>query len=230
MIIERFNNIFDSIEKRKSVLFNSKIDDHYIFDNIYIENNNSKVTIIYGDNVSGKSLFAWLFEIYCVGKSSEKYDRIPVRAAAMRNRTMSGIQRAIIFGDESDQSTGCTSLNVVIKCIQSTLTGETGVAILDEPDIGLSERYSGALGHYIANCANDFKEHGLVLISHSKTLIKSFLQHYNQPVSYLGVDTSLNYNDWCNTQSVATIEELLQLKEIGFKKQRAIFQAIENNK
>lgn len=61
----------------------------------------------------------------------------------MRNRTSNGIERSFVFGDEGSQSTGATSLSVAIKCLSITLKEDKdSLAILDEPDVGLSDYYN----------------------------------------------------------------------------------------
>lgn len=221
-LIKNFENIFKALEERNfNVLDAEFADGTKVFKDIYTEYNGGKVVIMYGDNASGKSLFSQIFEVTFRGKKAEK--KMPVRAACMRNRTASGMEKAMIFGDEGEQSTGATSVSVAQKCINTTLNEKDGaLAILDEPDVGLSDRFQAAFGQWIAQEASKFDTQGLLIISHSKILISSFLEHYKEPVNYVGVCTVQNYSQWASNQTPASIKELLNLSEYGYRKWRAI--------
>lgn len=223
LIIERFSKVLARIEARDYRLFDAKMPDGTLaFPNMHVENNESKVIIIYGDNASGKSLIATLFE-YNLRKLEPK---IPTRNACMANRTESGFQKAFIYGDESSQSTGQTSIMVAMKAFNATLEDTSGVVILDEPDVGLSDRFQAPLGQLIAQKALGFGDHGLILISHSKLLIDSFMAHYSlrgrKHISFVGVATEYDYPNWRIRQRTATIEELLALDDYASKKRVAI--------
>lgn len=183
----------------------------------------SNVLIIYGENCSGKSLFANILEMIA------RNEKVGVRSASMKNRTRSGIEKAMILGDESRQSTGETSVSFAKKSLNSTLEEKEKLvlSILDEPDLGLSDYYSGAFGQLIAQTSNQFKQkQGLVIISHSKKLMSAFLKHNNQSISTLGINTELTLEEWLGKDDSATVEELENLVEMGKKKEISIIRAL----
>ena len=69
-----------------------------------IEGSDGKVFVVTGENATGKSFFAKLLDAYSRNNGVEEVMRI-----GMGKRTESGIVKALMFGDEKDQSTGETS-------------------------------------------------------------------------------------------------------------------------
>lgn len=220
------NEMLNKIEDRHYAVLNLEKDNQLIFDKLSIHKADSNVVIIYGENASGKSLFSSIIE------QCARSEKIGCRNACMRNRTSSGIEKAFIFGDEGSQSTGATSLSVAIKCLSNTLKEDkNSLAILDEPDVGLSDYYTPALGKYIAEQMVTSPEHvGLVLVSHSKLLMKSFLETYNKPVSTIGINTELSLNDWISKNEIATLDELLSLDNKAHEKYISILRGIEDHR
>ena len=156
-------------------------------------------------------------------------NKVEVRSSSMSNRTRGGIERAMIFGDESTASTGATSIKTAKKSLSATALAEkAAVSILDEPDIGLSPYYSRALGKHIAeefNAMTDKK--GLILISHSKELINNFLAYVEKDVVTIGVNTNKSLSDWFNNTDIASIDELLDLDSYGREKEIAILRQLK---
>lgn len=220
------NEMLNKIEDRHYAVLNLEKDNQLIFDKLSIHNADSNVVIIYGENASGKSLFSSIIE------QCARSEKIGCRNACMRNRTSSGIEKAFIFGDEGSQSTGATSLSVAVKCLSNTLKEDKdSLAILDEPDVGLSDYYTPALGKYIAEQMVTAPEHvGLVLVSHSKLLMKSFLETYNKPVSTIGINTELSLNDWISKNEIATLDELLSLDNKAHEKYISILRGLEDHR
>ncbi|MEG0869648.1 MAG: hypothetical protein RSG77_21785 [Hafnia sp.] len=185
------------------------------------------VMVVGGINASGKSILSSV--IGTVAKTCG-YTR---RTVSMNNRTASGFERAMIFGDESDSSTGVNSVSAVINGIKSSMTNDTpAVLILDEPDIGLSEEYSGALGEYIAQNVMQ-PDHNLklvVVISHSRPLFRRLLKAipFEPHTVFLG-DKNKNFMDWL-LQPVGHFgpEEIELLKTRGRETWRAINRAIQD--
>lgn len=220
------NEMLNKIEDRHYAVLNLEKDNQLIFDKLSIHKTDSSVVIIYGENASGKSLFSSIIE------QCARSEKIGCRNACMRNRTSSGIEKAFIFGDEGSQSTGATSLSVAVKCLSNTLKEDKdSLAILDEPDVGLSDYYTPALGKYIAEQMVTAPEHvGLVLVSHSKLLMKSFLETYNKPVSTIGINTELSLNDWISKNEIATLDELLSLDNKAHEKYISILRGLEDHR
>jgi AAA15 family ATPase/GTPase len=213
----------ENLKEKKLRLFDAEKEDPEFFSDITTNINNSNVLIIYGENASGKSLFSNVIEQFA------SVDGFEIRHSCMRNRTVAGIGRALIYGEEAVQSTGATSVLVSKNAIESTVNSEEkAIAILDEPDIGLSDYYSPALGKYIAEKCTEFDQtKGLVLVSHSKKLISSFLNKFDKPVNTLGINTKLELSEWLSVTKEASIEELLNLNVYARNKERAIMRAMK---
>lgn len=187
-----------------------------------IVDNNSALTFIYGENASGKSFIARCFEMVA---RARKPSKLSVRSVSVANRTSSGVEKAMIFGNESEQSTGETSVSVMKLALRS-LANESGegVVILDEPDLGLSPKYSRALGRYIAEFILEHEKNGkaLFVISHNDTFIESVIKHYNNTYNSVGVDTDLTLREWLDDDSEYEMEDLDALKDIAIAKWRGI--------
>lgn len=222
-----FDEVVGRLKDKKYAFFTARMKDGSDpFETITVnERENSRVIILYGENASGKSLFATVIEQYLREK------KIACRAAAMRNRTGGGIEVAFVFGDERRQSTGATSVSVADKALTTTAKEEkAAVAILDEPDLGLSSYYSRAFGKYVAESIAAMDDNkGLILISHSPTLIGSFLDNNEVPVTTIGINTDNSLEDWIKKEDCASIEELLNLSNYGHEKEVAITRAISDN-
>lgn len=193
------------------------------FGTMNIQDNNSGLTFVYGENASGKSFIARCFEIVA---RSRKPNKLPIRSVSVGNRTSSGPEKAFIFGDEKSQSTGETSFKVMELAFNSIAKEEDkdGVIILDEPDIGLSPKFSRALGKYVADFIKEHekKNKAFFIISHNDTFIESVLKHYDSPYNSVGVDTDFSLREWLDDDSEYSIEDLKQLPELAFAKWRGI--------
>ena len=200
----------------------------YTFDKMKIENNSGALTFIYGENASGKSFIARCFEIVA---RNNKPNKISIRSVSVANRTAGGVEKAMIFGDESSQSTGETSVSVM-KLAFRTIEKEDGdgVIILDEPDIGLSPKYSRSLGKYIAEFIMDQEQSGkaFFIISHNDTFLESILKHYKNPYNTVGIDTDLSIQEWLDDDSEYSFEDLERLSDVALAKWRGI-QKVFNN-
>lgn len=219
MINTLFSSFITDLNERNYKLFSATFDEKKLIDDIYTLDSQSNILLIYGDNAAGKSLFTYILE------ATAKEENIPVRSASMSNRTKSGVEKAMLFGNESEESTGETSLRVALLSLDNTLQDDaktTCLSILDEPDIGLSFRYTTALGQLIVQKANQMNQSGIVIVSHNKDLVHSIMTHYQKPISMIGINTNLNYNDWIKSLTPASVDELLELSSISSKKWRAI--------
>jgi energy-coupling factor transporter ATP-binding protein EcfA2 len=186
----------------------------------------SNVLIIYGDNASGKSLICKLLEqqIRNYGATS--------RSACIRNRTQGGIEKAIVYGEEGSQSTGQTSFKSLKLCLKSTNNSlEEALAILDEPDIGLSPKYSKAMAEYISLHIKEFNESKYtVIVSHNHSLIQHIIFNLNNNVSSLGINTDLKLSEWMRNDNKASIEELENIYQLGFENWTAIEKVLSRKK
>jgi hypothetical protein len=201
LVKEKFKNarIFDNEENNAIVPINFDID------------NTSKILFVVGSNASGKSLVGRIVELVA---SEEK---IPKRSCSMRNRTSGEFGQRLVFGSEDDSSTGENSVHASIIGLKSTVDSEkSAVLVLDEPDLGLADEYSAALGQHIARTVNEHHEKlGLiVVITHSHPLIDAAITELTVPFSKMHVgDASISFDEWrARPFQAATIEELMNLK------------------
>lgn len=218
------SGILNRIAEREFRITNLTCNDAPLFESLTLSDKDAPVAIIYGENASGKSLFATIIEM------AARDEKIACRASCMRNRTSGGIERAMVFGNESEQSTGATSVKVANSAMLHSFKEEgAAIAILDEPDVGLSDHYSPAMGQHIAEQINAADENkGLVLVSHSKLLIRQFIEVYNKPISTLGINTDLDLDEWLGSDTSATVEELLDMVENASDKNIAIIRGIKD--
>ena len=213
LVKEKFENarLFDNEDNNAIVPINFDID------------NASKILFVVGSNASGKSLLGRIVELV----ASE--EELPKRSCSMRNRTSGEFGQRMIFGTEDDDSTGNNSVHTTVIGLKSTVESEKeAVLILDEPDIGLADEYSAALGQYIAKNVNEHHEKiGLVvIISHSRMLIDAAIAELTVPFSKVHVgDASVSFDDWRERPfKAATIDELMDLK----KKSHETWRRVQN--
>lgn len=214
------NSCLSRIVNRKFKLLNATTKDNkLVFSEFsFSEQDQAKVAIIYGGNGTGKSLIGKLVE------QMAKDESISSRTIGMRNRTKAGIERALVFGSDNDQSTGQTSFSAIEKCIAATEKDSmNSVAIFDEPDIGLSRRFSKTLGRYLANKANELADGKYyIVISHNEDMIETLVEELHVPLISLGINTTQNLDKWIKDDSEAPLEELKGLSKACNAKWSAI--------
>lgn len=179
----------------------------------------SRVAIITGPNASGKSL---MVRMLAATLNEEKVEPLQV---SMRYRTMGGIHRAFMFGNDEDQSTGATSLYAVQGALRTSRGREAQHwVMLDEPDIGLAEEYAAALGAHLAEFANDLPKaaKGFVLVTHSRALVRGFTAAMTAAPHFVHLEKEMSLDGWLASSSQRTIEELLALDDLGNKRHSAL--------
>lgn len=200
---------------------------------MHVEKNPSaheRVMMICGDNGSGKSLAVE----YLRGWSKAFHEFATVQVS-IRERTgagmsdMAGMRRTFMFGDESEQSTGATSVNVVTTAFTTLADrvkdGKPAILVLDEPEIGLSRSFAGAMGKYIGQSFKALNSDNayLVVISHNQTLAQELSKELGQEPAFVHMQTPKSFKDWSSENNIRSIDELLTLPENGFKGRRAVW-------
>ena len=180
----------------------------------------SKIMFVVGTNASGKSVVGKIVEY--VSKDAN----LAKRSCSMRNRTSGMLGQMMIFGSEEDSSTGQNSVKAAVNGINTTVSEQNSVLILDEPDLGLADEYSAAMGQLIAQKVNEHYDNiGLfVVITHSRRLLEAALAELTTPYSsvYVG-DASVSFDDWMKQPFVpATVEDLINLRQKGIDTWRRI--------
>jgi ATPase subunit of ABC transporter with duplicated ATPase domains len=144
---------------------------------IRTEGENSRIVLITGPNAGGKSFFARALSAnVSAQRDTCNIEYLPV---SMGIRTMQGMHRVFMYGEEGRDSTGRISLRAVLGGLK-TCRGREGphMLLLDEPDVGLSDSYQRALGELLCGFAKDLPDNtsGLILVTHSRPLAAEFMQ------------------------------------------------------
>lgn len=132
----------------------------------------SGLLIVSGDTGSGKSLFLRALKAHLRRSSQD----LIILAADPRTRTSSGFERMHLdANDEDGDSIAAICSTGTMKAISAARTvTQPSLLMLDEPDIGLSDVWSQAIGHEIAALAQNMPKslEGIVVASHNRSLIE----------------------------------------------------------
>jgi AAA15 family ATPase/GTPase len=158
--------------------------------------NNSKLTVITGNNASGKSVLRKII-------SNKFYDsKIEFINLSLAGRCESGIVKGMIYGTETDESSGYNSTKSVFTAISTGLKRNNPFVIfLDEPEIGCSDELIAAFCIHIKENIEKMSnlEH-FFIVTHSKFLIESLLEfnpnHIHMSKEYIGL------HDWCKRKII----------------------------
>lgn len=191
-----------------------------------------KLVVVTGENASGKSL---LFRVLTAKVNMA--GALPV-TLSIRERSGSGtgemarFRQSMVFGDETDQSTGAASVRAVTAAFQNLDREQGSVLGLDEPELGLSDGYARALGEYIGEQARTLPRtcSGAVVVTHSRSLVDGLVRAYGKRPTFVstGVDAPRTIADWVATPEVRTLEELLALPETNLDRFRWAAQVLKN--
>lgn len=189
-----------------------------------------RVLAIAGSNAAGKSLF---FRLLASAANDAKVLPLTV---SIRERTgagtgeMSGMRRMFMFGDESEQSTGATSLSTVSKAFINAQRyaedeGRRVVVMLDEPEQGLSEDYAAAMGRWLAERAALMTHPGLlglVVVSHSRPLMRALGDGLGRAPTFVCMDAPRGWGTWLDERPTKTVAELEALERTAQDRRRAV--------
>lgn len=190
-----------------------------------INNGESKVLLVIGDNAEGKSFLTSQMSYYANDKAGVKGYNIGMKA-----RTRQGMESVFVYADESVSSTGFSTLSSVMggvrNCIKYAKEKTPMMLLLDEPTLGLSSRYERAMGEFIAQSILENKElpdfKGIILVTHSKKLVQSMIDHGVNPTTVSIGEKFKKLEEWVNLNDDATLEELLGLTEKGNQTRRKL--------
>lgn len=203
----------------------------------HLQPGHGQVLVVAGDNASGKSLVA------SIAAARAYYDHgVEPMTVSMTARTSSGMLRAFTYGGEDYRATGEVSLNVSFKALDAIPDrlgkgpSARALAILDEPDVGLTEGFSYAFGQKLAQKINALpagKRWNVLLVSHSREMVRGLADTLTQAPSFLHTDTPLTLDDWCAQRprkSVAELEAMLKRAGEQIKQIRGILDEREEAK
>ena len=131
-----------------------------------------KITILTGDNGTGKSLIRKLVTTRVVKERKKK-----AKSVSMDTRTQSNPEWGAFSSVMHDLSWIATSINTLtlLKGVFTAIKNEnsdTGYLILDEFEIGFSEETVLAIANYINKEMEDIKI-GVLIITHSRLAVKT---------------------------------------------------------
>ena len=165
-----------------------------------VEKAHPKLCVITGPNTSGKSLLRKVIH----NRYHER--KMEYMAVSQEQRCSStGIQRLMVYGTETDESTGYNSIKMLLKAIQTGQAREKSFAImLDEPEIGCSDETQAGIGLRIASQIDTMPNlHGMYIVTHSRQLVKYLLQTVKPTHWRLGED-GLSLEQWANRDVAPT--------------------------
>lgn len=174
----------------------------------------SKLVVVVGENASGKSFLRRIVsglsqraEVECL--------RISMEGRADNGLSMHPIARAMVYGDETYNSTGQLSAHTVTAGINTCRSREKPHFIYwDEPDFGLSDGWAAGLGEKIREFAATMPEHtmGAFVVTHRRAMVRQMMPA-NPHYVYLGSMTPpTTLQEWLDTPSpirdIATLDEI----------------------
>lgn len=197
----------------------------------HLEIGDERALFVGGDNATGKSLFVEYLRTWA--QHGHDFSQMCV---SIRERTgsglsdMAGMRRSMMFGNESEQSTGATSLSTTLRAFTS-IAGwvekaptKRILAVLDEPDTGLSPAYSEAMGTLLARKLNELDSPlvHLVIVTHNRKMAQAFAQERGLSPTFVHMDSPMSFENWLSHEPRRSVDELLALDEIGHQKRKAI--------
>lgn len=177
-----------------------------------------RLVLVTGGNASGKSLFIRLLS--ALAKSQKHAEPIVIGVAL---RTQGGIERAFVWGDERENSTGNNSISAILGGF-STARGREHLTFMafDEPDIGLSEEYQSVLGNAFAEFVREPPEKVILVIStHSRRVLRPLLECNAHHVR-MGDEMSLREVVETVPPYVGGIEKLEELRDLNLSRFRKV--------
>ena len=179
-----------------------------------LQEGHGSVVAMAGENASGKSLLAQMV----AGCAYHDHGVEPM-VVSVQARTSEGMLRAFTYGSEQERATGEVSLSVALKALDGLAQrmGPNGagqaLAILDEPDLGLSESYAHAFGLLIAQKAAKLPARGwgLMVVTHSRALMRGLRTGLGQDPTFIHAGGCLTLDEWLQCPPGHTVEDLLSL-------------------
>lgn len=192
----------------------------------------SNICLVLGDNASGKSLFVEIARNRAAMNHEIKNICVSIRERTGAGTTDIGsLRRSMMFGDETEQSTGSTSIGVLINALNQAKEFENyKLVVLDEPEIGLSVSYSEALAQLIVENANQAENAFLLVVTHRKESVAKFLELCDGNVHAALLGGVQSVDEWLNSKHQKSLDELLALKKLGHDGWRHVRKVIDSRK
>jgi hypothetical protein len=201
-----------------------------------IASGHRRVALLAGPNASGKSFLA-----ECALSWGREWCGTRSMKVSIRERTgsgggdMSGMRRAMMFGNEELHSTGAVSARVVRSAFSNLETwskeGIKTILLLDEPEIGLSEGFCYGMGELIGQAVRSMHEGacGVIVVSHSRALAKGLQEALGERPSFISMGEAMSFDQWVETEARLSADALIALGEkdaAGFKGVRKLLDVL----
>lgn len=178
----------------------------------------SKVLVVVGRNASGKSFIRRWIQFSLRGKTE-------VVALSHEFRSGSGFQRAIVYGDESYQSTGAISAQTFVSGLSTMRSRKSKhIVIWDEPEIGMSEDLQAGSAEWLfSRLENDWPEHllGIVLMTHSRLWVDRAMRSAGS--RFLSLDGHGTAEEWLRRKiEPVDPEEMVRMSTEKFRRLNAL--------
>jgi hypothetical protein len=191
------------------------------------------LVLITGESASGKSFVCSYLGMLAQASDPERRPT-EFMHVGMNLRAASGMQRALMFGNEAQNSTGAISVRTMLTGFSNSRNRErTHILCLDEPDIGLSEDAAEGCGDMIADFARTPPPRlaGLIVVTHSRAIARAVMTL--DPIRIrVGADAGTTEH-WLEHRRPVAVETLLALADTNrarFLAIRAIMNARETDK
>lgn len=176
-----------------------------------VQTHHPKLCVITGPNVSGKSLLRKVLQGNC---GRQKIECIHLSQAG---RCESGIVRALVYGDEREDSTGKNSVSTFLTAIKTGQKREHPfVIVFDEPEIGCSEELQMAVGLRLARDLDTMPNMvAAFVISHSRQLVRHLLPL--NPTHWRLSEDGMTLQQWTERE-ILPIDDLDSLNDVCHKR------------
>lgn len=134
------------------------------------------LTLVVGENASGKSFFRRVIGAIC-GKASERTEYMPISMEGRRNVAYNP-HLVFVYGDEASNATGVNSAYTVTTGIRTSQGRDNRHVIFwDEPDLGLSDSWAAGMGQKFAAFAKEPTEHlvAAFIVTHNRIMVRELL-------------------------------------------------------
>ncbi|MDO8416519.1 MAG: hypothetical protein Q7S87_09940 [Agitococcus sp.] len=192
----------------------------------FLASDESKVTVVYGDNVAGKSFFFKRL-IAQLRLPPQARDRQEVFLASMSMRVSSEAHQTFMYPRETEMSTGANSLTAIKGCLLNGRNRTHPVWLFfDEPDVGLSDRFAKAMGSFLAQEINTLPDHikGVCIVTHSRPLLLALREGLTGGIHQISMGQKRTLAEFVqqSKDDPASIEELLDLRSNAIATSRKI--------
>lgn len=194
---------------------------------ISVEGKPTNLALVLGDNAAGKSFFRKL-----TTQAAKAFEpTVQSIHLSMDGRCQSGIPRLMMYGSESEESTGYNSVNTIEGAISTSRQRESAhIIFFDEPDVGLSDRWARAAAARLAGFLRDPPAHlvGMFVATHRRVFVEQLLP-LDPSILCVGHQWPTSLADWL-AGDPRPLEPLTALRDEGIKKYRDICDILDSRK